>query len=130
VYPLNGGQAVSSIHIKSILEAAAAGRAADALAETNALLRDHPDCPYLLVWQAILIQVQDPAGAQTLEDAEASLLRAHATDSNYLPALQELAHYYDAVSPDQEKARIFASRYIEKSQKVLDEMRTIVNAPA
>lgn len=113
--------------IKSILDAMAAGRSADALAATDALLGAHPDCPYLLVWRAVLIQVQDPAGKQTLEDAEASLLRAHASDPNYLPALQELAHFYHAVSRDHKKARIFASRYIEKSQELLQEMRAIIN---
>jgi hypothetical protein len=119
---------VSTIRIRSILEAAAVGRTAEALADTSALLRDHPDCPYLLVLHAIFIQVHDPAGGQTLEDAEASLLRAHATDANYLPALEELAHYYDAVHPDPTKARAFAAAYIAKTRKILGEMQTIVES--
>lgn len=111
--------------VRSILIAAGEGQTGEALTETTALLRDQPDCPYLLVWRAILIQVQDPAGPHTLDEAEACLLRAHATDPNYLPALEELAHYYDSVNPDLEKARAFAYRYIEKAQKALDEMRRI-----
>lgn len=118
---------MSMISTRSILEAAEAGRTTEALAEANALLRDHPDCPYLLVLHAVLIQVQDPTGEQTLEDAEASLLRAHATDPNYLPALEELAHYYDAVNCDPVKARAFAAAYIEKSRRILDEMQAIVD---
>jgi len=130
VLPLEEGESVSSTSIKSILEAAAAGKTAEALTGTIALLQERPDCPYLLVWHAVLIQVQDPVGEQTLEEAEASLLRAHATDANYIPALEELAHYYDAVKPDPIKARAFASAYIETSRKVLDEMQAIVDAPA
>ena len=121
---------MSSISIRSILEAAAAGELAQALVRAGASLREHADCPYLLVWHAILIQAQDPAGEETFEDAEASLLRAHATDPNYLPALEELAHYYDAVSPDPVKARTFAAAYIEKSRRALGEMQGIVDASA
>jgi hypothetical protein len=119
-----------STTIKSALEAAVAGRTSEALALVNALVLERADCPYLLVWQAILIQVQDPVGPQTLEDAEAGLLQAYATDPNYLPAIQELAHYYDAVRPDADKALAFATQYIEKSQKILDEMRQIIDGAA
>jgi len=121
---------VSSITMKSILEAAADGRTSEALAGTNALLGAHPDCPYLLVWQAILIQVQGPDSTQTLDDAEASLIRAHTIDPNYLPALEELAHFYDAVKCNREKAREFASRYIQRSQKIVNNLRTIIDTPA
>jgi hypothetical protein len=41
--------------------------------------------------------------SHTLEEAEEVLLRAHSVDRSYLPALEELAHYYDAVKPDPER---------------------------
>jgi hypothetical protein len=68
--------------ITKILEAAAAGQTGRALELSSALLEEHPDCPYLLVSHAVLIQVQDPADEHTLEDAEESLNRARATDNN------------------------------------------------
>jgi hypothetical protein len=49
-------------------------------------------------------------------------------DRSYLPAQEELANYYDAVDPDPVKARAFAAAYIEKSQKILAQMRMIVDA--
>ena len=64
-----------------------------------------------------------------MSEAEECLLRAHATDPNYLPALEQLPHFYDAVSPDAAKARAFAAAYLEKSRKVLEELQDIVNSP-
>jgi hypothetical protein len=117
--------------ITPILKAADADDISRALELSTALLAEFDDCPYLLVLHSILIRMEDSATlSHTLEEAEQVLLQAHSVDRSYLPALEELAHFYDAVHPDPEKARAFASRYIEKSQKVLDEMRTIVNAPA
>jgi hypothetical protein len=117
-------------HITPILNAAHAGDVSRALELSTALLAEFEDCPYLLVLHSILIRMEDSETlSHTLEEAEQVLLRAHSVDKSYLPALEELAHYYDAVRPDPEKARAFASRYIEKSQKVLDEMRAIVDAP-
>ena len=63
-----------------------------------------------------------------MSEAEECLLRAHATDPNYLPALEQLPHFYDAVSPDAAKARAFAAAYLE-SRKVLEELQDIVNSP-
>jgi hypothetical protein len=116
------------MNIRVILETAAAGRMTEAVRLSRALLREHPDCPYLLVFHAIFIQslgtVDDD---HTLDDAEASLLKAHEVDKSYLPALEELAHFYDAVNPDPAKARAFAKTYLEKSRKILEEMQTIVD---
>ena len=116
-----------STSIKVILEAAAAGRTLEAVQLSSALLRDYPDCPYLLVFHAIFIQSLDTVEDDyTLDDAEASLLKAHEVDKSYLPALEELTHFYDIVKPAPAKARTFAKAYIEKSRKILEDMQTIV----
>ena len=114
--------------ITKILEAAAAGQTAHALELSSALLKEHPDCPYLLVAHAVLIQLQDPAGEHTLEEAEASLIRAHATDNNYLPAVEELALFYYAVRPDAAKARVFAREYIRRNGEIVERMHAILEA--
>ena len=111
---------------RTFLEAAGTGDVRQALEVCSALLNECPDSPYLLVWRAILIQAQDdPACSLTLQDAEQSLLRAYGTDANYLPALEELAHFYDAVEPDAMKARKYAREYLDKSYEVLHQLRTI-----
>jgi hypothetical protein len=116
-----------SARTRAFLEAAGAGDVRQALDVCSALLNECPDSPYLLVWRAILIQAQDdPASALTLQDAEQSLLRAYGTDANYLPALEELAHFYDAVEPDAMKARKYAREYLEKSYAVVHQLREII----
>jgi hypothetical protein len=120
-----------SRRIAPILEAARIDDISRALELSTALLTECEDCPYLLVLHSILIRMEDSEPlSHTLEEAEQALLRAHSLDHSYLPALEELAHYYDAVSPDPAKARAFAAAYIEKSRKVLDEMQTIVDTSA
>ena len=120
-----------SRRIVPILEAARTNNISRALELSTALLKEYADCPYLLVLHSILIRMEDSEPlSQTLEEAEQVLLRAHSLDQSYLPALEELAHFYDAVSPDPAKARAFAAAYIEKGRKVLDEMQTIVDASA
>jgi hypothetical protein len=113
--------------MRALLEDAAAGRLREALDRSGVLLMQQPDCLYLLVWRAILIQAQDSAEGPTLEEAEECLLRAHATDPNYLPALEELAHFDDAIRPADVKAQTFAAAYLEKSTRPLEEMREILN---
>jgi hypothetical protein len=127
VFSLTGEDAMPSTSIKVILETAVAGRTLDAVRLSKALRRDYPDCPYLLVFHAILIQSLDTVEDDyTLDDAEVSLLRAHEVDKSYLPALEELAHFYDAVKPDPAKARTFAAAYIEKIRPILERMQIIV----
>ena len=115
--------------IAPILDAARADEISRALELSSALLKKYTDCPYLLVLHSILIRHDNSEQlSHTLRDAEESLLRAHSVDRSYLPALEELAHFYDAVDSNPERARAFAAAYIEKGQKVLDEMRAIVDA--
>jgi hypothetical protein len=117
-----------TVDIKTVLEAARTGEISKALAVTGALLQERADCPYLLVLHARLIQLEvDLVSGYTLADAEASLPGAHQTDPSYLPALEDLAHYYDAVDPDPVKARDFAAQYIEKNRKILEEMEQIID---
>jgi hypothetical protein len=117
-----------TVCIAPILEAARVDEVSRALELSSALLKKCGDCPYLLVLHSILIRHNNSEHlSHTLQEAEESLLRAHAVDRSYLPALEELAHYYDAVDPNPEKARAFAAAYIEKGRKVLDGMQTIVD---
>jgi hypothetical protein len=47
-------------------------------------------------------------------------------DAGYGPALEELAHYYDAVCPDPVKAREFAARVLGMANTLREEMRSIL----
>jgi hypothetical protein len=112
-------------NVRRALSLARSGEAARALELTAKILEGEPECPYLLVLQAVLIQAQDTDTPFTLRDAEASLLRAVDVEPGYLLALEELAHYYDAVEPDADKARSYARRYLERGASVLAAMREI-----
>ena len=109
-----------------VLALARAGDTARGLEMIGEALEVHPDCPYLLVLQAVLIQAQRTEGPLGLKDAERSLLRAYEIDAGYLPAIEELAHYYDAVEPDQERPRAYARQYIDKTSEPLLRMRQIL----
>ena len=75
------------------------------------LLRELGDCrkisPYLLAFEATLIQLQ-PANGTILEEAESCLLEAYAINPKDTDVLCELAHYYDAVDDNAQKASQFA----------------------
>ena len=99
-----------------------------ALDVTARLLARIPDCPYLLVRRGILIQLgDDEDDGLTLADAERCLLEANATDPMYLPALEELAHFYDAVRPHPQRARNYAQRYIQEAKPILEAMQSIAS---
>ena len=101
------------------------GRRADALRLTTDLLRADGGCPYLLVLRSRLIQVDESDSTLTLEDAENCLLAAVRIDPTYLAALEDLAHYYDAVAPDRAKARLYASQFLEQVNTQVLEMERI-----
>ena len=99
-----------------------------ALSRAEASLSLVPDCPYHLVNRAIAIQLLDREDGPSLEDALRSLERAHELDPGHIEALQELAHFFDAVAPDETKATHFARLCLEQVQKVSDEMSEILTS--
>lgn len=99
-----------------------------ALNAVTQLLYEDEDSPYFLVQRALLIQAADNYGHFTLEDAERDLERAHRLDPRFPPALQELAHFYDAVSPNPGKARHFAQLYLDEVSDEVAAMKGIVEA--
>jgi hypothetical protein len=117
---------MSSDHatILSLVRAGQHGAALEAIARS---LEDDPDCPYVLVLQAISTMLNESPLGPGLEQAERALLRAVEIDGTYLPALEELAHYYDAVAPDPQRARMYASRWITVGGRVIADMHAIVD---
>lgn len=99
-----------------------------ALAAVTQLLREDQDCPYFLVQRAMLIQIVDDAGELTLADAERDLERAHKLDGAFLSAIEELAHFYDAVDPNPDKARHFAKLFLQKVEQSLTQMKEIAES--
>ena len=109
------------------LEYAREGKHEQAVALVTRILASHPDCPYLLVLRALTIQMQQSTDGPTLADAEDSLLRALDVDKTYLPALEELAHFYDSVTSDRIRARVFATRYLEIVLPIVKDMQKIAD---
>ena len=70
------------------------------------------------------IQVCDDDG--DLAEAESCLLKALDLDPTSIEALQEAAHFYDAVAPDAAKAMKYASRFRKQAEQVAAEMDEIL----
>ena len=96
------------------------------LERANESLQRDPDCPYHLVKRSIAILLQDEDSTFTLEDAEADLLKAYESDPKHLESIEELAHYYDAVVPDQAKARRYAQLCRDAASQLIREMDEIL----
>jgi hypothetical protein len=89
------------------------------------------DCPALWVEMAVLLMLdEDPKGhaGRSLDDVERCLLKALELNSKHLEALEEAAHYYDAVMPNREKAVEYARCCGELAEKMLSEMQAIINS--
>lgn len=99
----------------------------DALTLVDQLLLKSPDCPYLLVTRGILIQLLDHQNGPPLQEAEENFLRALTLAPGNLDALEELAHYYDAVEPNATKAKFYAAEYLKKAEPALEKIRNILN---
>jgi hypothetical protein len=76
-----------------------------------------------LVDRAIRLQLSDDGD---LSETENCLKRALRLDPNNIEALQEAAHFYDAVVPNAQKARRFAASCRDKALKVAAEMDSII----
>lgn len=98
----------------------------DALAKIDKLLAQCPDCPNLLVSRGVVIQLLDHREGPALKEAERSLLRALEVSPDNVNAIEELAHYYDAVADDSEKAKHFAREYLNRVEPVTQEMRALL----
>jgi tetratricopeptide (TPR) repeat protein len=98
----------------------------EALTKIDELLIRYPDSPSLLVSRGMAIQLLDHQHGPPLGEAERSFLRALEVDPNSLRAIENLAHYYDAVADDPVKAKHFAREYISRVEPALEEMRSIL----
>jgi len=95
----------AQIHgVKSLYQAREFEKALRLLRE----LGDHRKLsPYLLAFEATLIQLQ-PANGTALKEAEDCLLEAYAINPRDTDVLCELTHYYNAVDDNAYKASQFA----------------------
>jgi hypothetical protein len=87
-----------------------------------------PDCPYLLVKLAILLQLQGERANVELADVERLLQRAFELDPSHLDALDELANFYHATFPNEEQAKAFARQYVQRTARAHAYMRDILSA--
>jgi Tfp pilus assembly protein PilF len=85
---------------------------------------DHRTAAFSLVQRAMRIQLGNDDGE--LADAESCLLKALELDPNSIEALQEAAHFYDAVMPDAARVRDYASKCRDQATKVVAEMDEIL----
>ena len=98
----------------------------EALAKIDRSLAQCPDCPSLLVSRGVVIQLLDHREGPALSEAERSFLRALEVSPDNVNAIEELAHYYDAVADDSEKAKHFAREYLSRVEPVIQEMRALL----
>lgn len=101
-----------------------------ALKQIEECLRLAPDCPYHLVKKAVAIQLLDRPDGPSLEEALESLERAYAIDPAHIEALQELAHFFDAVMPDEQQAARFARLCLSHAERIVVEMNEILGSAA
>jgi hypothetical protein len=115
------------MNIATVTQLAANGKYEEALAAVDSMVSSNPQCACLLVHKARLIMVQPSTAGPSLSEAEMCLLRARELDSECLEAIEELAHFYDAVLPNKEKAAHFASIFIADVSPRLSRMKEIVD---
>jgi hypothetical protein len=76
-----------------------------------------------LVDRAIRLQLSDGGNLSEIEEC---LQRALSLDPNSIEVLQEAAHFYDVVVPNNRKARKFAADCRKKADKLVAEMDSII----
>ncbi len=97
-----------------------------ALVLAGDLCAKNPLSPYLWIVRARLEMLvggsdEDPFGA-----AESFLLAAYKINQNDMEVLEELAHFYDVIVPDREKAKQFGVLLLEKLKLLERDMDDIV----
>jgi hypothetical protein len=81
---------------------------------------------FSLVHKAIGLLLSDDDG--DLSDVEGCLRRAVELDPSSIEVLQEAAHFYDAILPNPELARTYATACRDKALAVADEMTEILSS--
>jgi hypothetical protein len=98
--------------------------------ENESKLGQHPECVDFWVERARLLMLEDlPSDDQppdVLGEVEKCILRALDLDPKHLGAIEEAAHFYDAVAPDRKKALTYAERYIHLAGTVVGDMKAII----
>jgi hypothetical protein len=77
-----------------------------------------------LTYKAIKLQLSNDDGG--LKEVEDVLLKAVAVDSKCIDALQETAHFYDAVLPRADRAKRYAASCKSECQQIISEMDAIL----
>lgn len=79
----------------------------------------HPD---LLVWKARSLQLLDDMSPYSLADIEAILRKALTIESDYLPAVVDLAYFYLNILDDSERAKPLFEQAFELCQEATTEV--------
>src|ERR1700683_2503704 len=98
--------------------------------ENERKLSQHRECADFWVTRARLLMLEDEPlddhVPQGLGEVERCILKALDLDPEHLEAIEEAAHFYDAVVPDRNKAVTYAERYLQLAGKVVEDMKAIV----
>ena len=98
----------------------------EALLLVSDLCTKNPYSPYLWIVRARLEMLEGGSDSNPFGDAEQFLLSAHQINPNDIDALEELAHFYDVIEPNREKAQRFASLLLEKIAILERDMKNIL----
>ncbi len=80
---------------------------------------------FALVDRAVRLQWADEHDGE-LSEIEECLVRALELDPENVGTLQEIAHFYDAVIPNPEKATRYAHQCRQQAMKIVSEMDSIL----
>lgn len=97
-----------------------------ALAQLEKVKVHHQECPYLWILRGDLIQLLDTQDGPPLKEAGISYRKAVMLDSNNVYAIESLAHFYDAIEQQPERARYYANIFIKKVKQSLSDMEQIL----
>lgn len=89
-----------------------------------------PQSADLWVQRAVLLMLDnhpEQHSSSGLDEVERCILQALELDPQHLDALEEAAHFYDVMVPDRSKAVMYAQCYLQIAQKVIGDMKTIID---
>jgi len=98
----------------------------EALRLIDLAISNQNDNSFLWILRGNAIQLAESPSGPPLEEAERSYLQALSLNGRDLYAIESIAHFYDAVVPNADKAKFYAQEYLDLTEKVRADMCSIL----
>jgi hypothetical protein len=112
-------------HLKQLMDQSAFSKA---LWLIDKLCTKSPHSPYLWIMRARLEMLEGGSDSNPFGDAEKFLLIAYQINPNDFEVLEELAHFYDVIKPNQENAVKFSSLLLSKVKNLEQDMKIMLES--